>query len=170
VSAVAAQVVRFSVQVQIPHIILLITMALEKLKSLSEQDLLEFADDSIKYLSGASVPFLSKYRERFGDSLLIVPCRTLIIDLFQVALRGTTRNSNLENFKTALAEYGEVPDALSAIIYGRRQETAKYLTQAVFRQATDSILLDYNFNVETVVSSDSYLKVHEQILNLELVL
>lgn len=82
VSAVAAQVVRFSVQVQIPHIILLITMALEKLKSLSEQDLLEFADDSIKYLSGASVPFLSKYRERFGDSLLIVPCRTLIIDLF----------------------------------------------------------------------------------------
>ena len=44
-------------------------MALEKLKSLSEQDLLEFADDSIKYLSGAAVPFLSKYRDRFGDSL-----------------------------------------------------------------------------------------------------
>ena len=81
VCTVAAQVVRFSVKVQIPHIILLLTMALEKLKSLSEQDLLEFTDDSIKYLSGASIPFLSKYRERFGDSLLIVPCRTLIIDL-----------------------------------------------------------------------------------------
>jgi hypothetical protein len=57
-------------------------MALDKLKSLSEQDLLEFTDDSIKYLSGASLPFLSKYRERFGDSTLIVPCRALIIDLF----------------------------------------------------------------------------------------
>lgn len=108
-------------------------MALEKLKALSEQDLLEFTDDSIKYLSGASVPFLSKYRERFSESLLIVPCRTLIIDLLQVALRSTTRSSNLESFKTALAGYGEVPDVLSAIIYGRRQETAKYLTQSVFR-------------------------------------
>ena len=103
-------------------------MALEKLKSLSEQDLLEFADDSIKYLSGAAVPFLSKYRDRFGDSLLIVPCRTLIIDLFQVALRSTTRISNLESFRTALTLYGDVPDVLSAIIFGRRQETAKYLT------------------------------------------
>ena len=99
-----------------------------------------------------------------------MPCRTLIIDLLQVALRSTTRSSNLESFKTALAGYGEVPDVLSAIVYGRRQETAKYLTQSVFRQSTDSVLLDYNFNVETVISSDSYLKVHEQILNLELIL
>ena len=85
-------------------------------------------------------------------------------------MRGTTRSSNLESFKTSLSGFGEIPDVLSAIIFGRRQETAKYLTQTVFRQATDLILLDYNFNVETVISSDSYLKVHEQILNLELVL
>ena len=44
------------------------------------------------------------------------------------------------------------------------------MTSTVFKQATDSVLLDYNFNIETVISSDSYLKVNEQILNLELVL
>ena len=57
-------------------------MALNKLQALSEQDLLEFTDDCIKYLSGATLPFLSKYRERFGDSMLIAPCRSLLIELF----------------------------------------------------------------------------------------
>lgn len=40
----------------------------------------------------------------------------------------------------------------------------------MFNQSTDSVLLDYNFNIETIVSSDSYAKVNEQLLNLELVL
>ena len=66
------------------------------------------------------MPFLSKYRERFGDSMLIAPCRSLMVELFEVALRGTTRSSNLEKFKNALNEFGEVPEVLAAIIYSRR--------------------------------------------------
>ena len=54
-----------------------------------------------------------------------------------------------------------MPDVLAAIIFGKRQELCTYLTQRVFRQATDQVLLDYNFNVETVISSDSYAQVNE---------
>jgi hypothetical protein len=79
-------------------------MALELLKGLSEQDLLEFTNDCAKYLSGASVPFISKYHERFGDSTMISPCRNLIIDLFQVTLRNTSKTSGIDNFKNALAQ------------------------------------------------------------------
>ena len=32
------------------------------------------------------------------------------------------------------------------------------------------MLLDYNFNIETILSSDSYAKVNEQLLNMELIL
>ena len=31
-------------------------------------------------------------------------------------------------------------------------------------------MLDYNFNIETIIASDSCIKVNEQILNLELLL
>ncbi len=50
---------------------------------------------------------------------------------------------------------------LSAIIFGKRQELCKYLTNKVFSQATDSVLLDYNFNIETIISSDSFAKINE---------
>jgi len=36
--------------------------------SLEDLDLVEFFDDCIKYLRGIRVPFLTKYRERFGGS------------------------------------------------------------------------------------------------------
>lgn len=32
------------------------------------------------------------------------------------------------------------------------------------------MLLDYNFNIETIIASDSFSKVNEPILNLELIL
>ena len=101
---------------------------------------------------------------------MIAPARSAIIDLFQVALRNSTRGSAPDKFKAAVAEYGEVPDVLSAIIFGKRQELCKYLTHKVFCQTTDSVLLDYNFNIETIISSDSYAKVNEQLLNVELIL
>ena len=44
------------------------------------------------------------------------------------------------------------------------------LTELVFRQSIDSYLLDYNYNIETVISSDSFSKQNEQLLVLELML
>ena len=40
----------------------------------------------------------------------------------------------------------------------------------VFSEATDSVLLDYNYSIETVLASDSFNKVNEVLLNLELIL
>ena len=59
---------------------------------------------------------------------MIVPCRSLILDLFQITLRNSSKTSAIDKFKLALAEQGEVPDVLSAIIFGKRQELCKYLT------------------------------------------
>lgn len=47
---------------------------------------------------------------------------------------------------------------------------SKVLTELVFRQSQDQYLLDYNFNVETVLCSDTFSKVNEPLLVLELVL
>lgn len=55
-------------------------------------------------------------------------------------------------------------------VFARRNELVKVLTELVFRQSVDSYLLDYNYNIETVVSSDSYSKLNEQLLVLELML
>ena len=55
-------------------------------------------------------------------------------------------------------------------MFARRQELAKVLTELVFRASVDSYLLDYNYNIETVISSDSYSKQNEQLLVLELFL
>ncbi len=76
-------------------------------------------------------------------------------------MRQTQRTSTPDQFKQAIANASDVPDVLAAIIFGKRQELCTYLTQRVFRQATDQVLLDYNFNVETVISSDSYAQVNE---------
>ena len=46
----------------------------------------------------------------------------------------------------------------------------KVLTELIFRQTQDSYLLDYNYNIETTLSSDSYMKVNEVMLVLELFL
>ena len=59
---------------------------------------------------------------------------------------------------------------LAAIIFSKRQELCKYLTHRVLAQSSDSTLLDYNFNIETVIASDSMIKVNEQLINLELII
>ena len=61
-------------------------------------------------------------------------------------------------------------ELISVAVFTRRDELAQVLTELVFRRAHDSYLLDYNFNVETVMSSDSFLKVNEPLLVLELFL
>ena len=44
------------------------------------------------------------------------------------------------------------------------------MTELVFRASVDSYLLDYNYNIETVISSDNFSKQNEQLLVLELFL
>ena len=55
-------------------------------------------------------------------------------------------------------------------MFARRNELAKVLTELVFRASVDSYLMDYNYNIETVISSDSFSKQNEQLLVLELFL
>lgn len=138
---------------------------LQALSTLQEQDLAELLDDSIKHLRGMQVPFLSKYRERLGSSLWIAPTREYIIDLCQYTLRHTHAHDPLDTFKQL-----SLPESLTPLIFGRRQELAKILTNIVFTQSTDSVLLDYNYNIETVLASDSFGKVNEPLLTLELIL
>lgn len=61
-------------------------------------------------------------------------------------------------------------EMVAVAIFARREELAKVLTELVFRQSVDSYLLDYNYNIETTISSDSFSKVNEQLLVLELFL
>jgi len=50
-----------------------------KLSTLSEADMLGFVDDTIHFLKGNKVPFLSKYNAAFGgQSRLIVPARDFL--------------------------------------------------------------------------------------------
>ena len=118
------------------------------------------------------MPFISRYNEKFGNSSAIIgPCRSLVLDLFQHALRGSNRASSLDAFQDALKRaHEDVPDMLAAIIFAKRQELSSYLTHRVLQQTTDAVLLDYNYNIETVIASDSLMKVNEQMLVLELIL
>ena len=61
-------------------------------------------------------------------------------------------------------------EMVAVAIFARREELAKVLTELVFRQSVDSYLLDYNYNIETIISSDTFSKVNEQLLVLELFL
>ena len=61
-------------------------------------------------------------------------------------------------------------EIIAFAVFARRNELVKVLTELVFRQSVDSYLLDYNYNIETVISSDNYSKLNEQLLVLELLL
>ena len=52
-------------------------------------------------------------------------------------------------------------EIIAIAVFARREELVKVLTELVFRQSVDSYLLDYNYNVETVLSSDSFSKQNE---------
>ena len=103
-----------------------------------------------------------------------------------MAMRKTKASSNLDSFKQTVG--GWVSDILSndntdaseidlkfaeiiaVATFSRRQELMKVLTELVFRQSHDSYLMDYNYNIETTLSSDICSKVNEVMLVLELFL
>ena len=104
----------------------------------------------------------------------------------QLVLRKSQAISSIDAFKTAVSDFitkltEAEPEATANIdlkfaeiaalaIFARRNELVKVLTELVFRASVDSYLLDYNYNVETVISSDSYSKLNEHLLVLELFL
>lgn len=108
---------------------------------------------------------------------MIVPCRDFLQDIMQLALRKSQATSSTDAFKVAVSDFitkltDAEPDATSDLnlkfaeiiafaVFARRQEVAKVLTELVFRQMVDSYLLDYNYNVETVISSNTFSKQNE---------
>lgn len=154
---------------------------------MQDADLIEFIDDTIHFLKGNRVAFLSKFSEAFGNQArLIVPCRDFLQDIMQLVLRKSQSTSSPDAFKQAVAEYIQQlqenePDYTAELdfkfaeiiafaVFARRNELAKVLTELVFRASVDSYLMDYNYNIETVISSDSFSKQNEQLLVLELFL
>lgn len=55
-------------------------------------------------------------------------------------------------------------------MFSRREELRKVLTELVLQQAIDKHLVDYNYNVELCLSSDTMMRVNESMLVLELFL
>ena len=105
---------------------------------------------------------------------MIVPTRDYIIDIIQLALRKSQTASTLDIFKNVVAEFITVSfnevdqevdlrmaEVVAVAIFSRREELAKVLTELIFRQSVDSYLLDYNYNIETTIASDSFSKVNE---------
>lgn len=148
------------------------------LSSLPEADVVSFVDDTIQFLKGHKVPFLTKYNAAFGgNSRLVVPCRDLLLDIVQLVLRKSAASSGLDTFKQAVSDFIEgvisedpattegmdfkFAELIAVAVFARRTELAKVLTELVFRDSVDSYLLDYNYNVETVISSDSFSKQSE---------
>ena len=68
----------------------------------------------------------------------------------------------MENEPEATADLDlKFAEIISIAVFARRNELVKVLTELVFRQSVDAYLLDYNYNVETVLSSDNYSKLNE---------
>ena len=98
-------------------------------------------------------------------------------------LRKSSATASVDAFKQAVAEYVQklleneseeldlkFAEIIAFGVFARRNELVKVLTELVFRQSVDSYLLDYNYNIETVIASDSFSKLNEQLLVLELLL
>ena len=64
----------------------------------------------------------------------------------------------------------KIIDLIAVAIFARRDELAQVLTELIFRQSADAYLLDYNYNIEMCLGSDSFMKVNEPMLVLELFL
>ena len=67
------------------------------ISTLDETDLISFVNDTIAFLKGERIPFLTKYNQPFGgSSRLVVPVRDFVCDLMQLALRRTSAVSSLD--------------------------------------------------------------------------
>jgi hypothetical protein len=125
------------------------------------------------------VPFLSKYGGSLGVGA-VVPLRDFLVQVIQVGLRRSPPTSTLDFVKEGVTSYindQEIPgidakfvEILSICVFSRREELRKVLTELVLSQALDKNLVDYNYNVELCLASDSLMRVNESMLVLELFL
>ena len=66
VCSVRTHIMLVAIEITIPHILLIIyyiIMSLQALSTLPDESLIAFLDDTIEYLKGVRVPFMSKYAE-----------------------------------------------------------------------------------------------------------
>ena len=140
--------------------------------------MVEFFDDTVAYLKGARVPFLTKYQESVGASY-VVTLRDFVVDVIQVGLRKSAPLTTLDVLKEGVASYlaqqqiameAKLIDILAVCVFARREELRKVLTELVFQRSVDTHLVDYNYNIEICVASESHSKVNEPLLVLELFL
>ena len=76
-----------------------------------------------------------------------------------------------ERFENAkLQTTGKVIDIIAAAVLARREEMRKIFTGLVLNETSDKNLIDYNYNVELVISSSSSQSVQVPMLTLELLL
>jgi hypothetical protein len=140
---------------------------------------LKFFDDTISYLKGVRVPFLSKYGASLGVGN-VVPLRDFLIEAIQVGLRKSPPSSTLDFVKDGLTQYvsdqqivgidAKIVEILSVCVFSRREELRRVLTELVFQSAVDRHLVDYNYNIELCLASDTMIRVNEPMLVLELYL
>ena len=163
---------------------------LRQFDKFGDQYLVEFINDTISFhLKNHKVPFLSKYSEIIGGAYYVVPIREATIELIKLVLRQTDGQATLDLYKQAVVgwftqqgfnfeiEEGEAPplnlktiDIIATTVYARRNELRTILTEIVLGGCTDKQLIDYNFNIEMVVSSNSSQRVMQPLLVLELML
>ncbi|CDW83623.1 UNKNOWN [Stylonychia lemnae] len=138
----------------------------------------QFFDDTITYLKGGRVPFLSKYQESVGPSQ-VVPLRDFMIEIIQVGLRKSSPASTLDVLKEGVYNYvqehqivldNKMIEILSICIFSRREELRRVFTELIFQKSVDKHLVDYNYNIEICMASESFSKVNEAYLVLELML
>ena len=126
----------------------------KQLSQLAEADMISFVDDTIHFLKGNRVPFLSKYQEAFGgQSRLIVPCRDFLQDIMQLVLRKSQATSSVDSFKTTVSDFitqlmeaeaqamegldVKFAEIIAVSVFARRNELVRVLTELIFRQSVD---------------------------------
>ena len=104
-----------------------------------------------------------------------------------MSLRKTYSASSLDVYKQHIAGYFEergfsfteqreynispkTIDILANTIYARRNELQRILTELVLEASSDKMLVDYNYSIEWVVSSNSASQVAQPFMILELLL
>ena len=102
-------------------------------------------------------------------------------------MRKTVNASSLDLYKQSVAEWftaqgiqidseeghkisQKTIDIIATTIFARREEIQQILVELVLKGTNDKYLIDYNYNIEFVMSSSSSQKVASPLLVLELLL
>ena len=148
------------------------TKVLNKFDYLGDTLLVEFINDVISfYLKNRKVSFLFKYGQTLGGAFNVMPVRDATIEIINMVLRKSYCSTTLDVYKQNIMEYFQTKgfdfeldppplnpktiDILANTIYARREELQKILTELVLEKSSDKILVDYNYSIEWVVSSNT---------------